>query len=353
MITRARAAVFCLLILGCWAVPLQAQVLGSITMKDGSIIHGEIVNMTDGKLRLKAAFGAGEPFEIKWADVTQIATGQPVTLILEDGTSIKGTIQKTEPGTLEIAADPVSIAIPILLSSVTAINAPTSKAVAFRANVSAAAKVSEGNTEDKQVNLLSNFHARSKNLRLTAEARWFYAEERGKVTDRNAFATQKLDIFVTQRWYGYVGALFEQDTFDDLDLRSTVTIGPGYELIEEGDFERPYLNKMTLSGDAGFGFFSENRKLAEDVTHAVFRWGMNFNWPVTATVTIFHTQQGFPNAQDPNDLYINTSQGIRFGVWRGLEVGLQVIYKYDNAPPPNTQKGDLKGLLTVGWNLDW
>ncbi len=309
--------------------------------------------MVDGTLRLKAPFGAGDPFDIKWAEVTQLTTSQPVTFVLTDGTSLKGTAQKGEPGVLQLRVEPLTIPILIQLTAITAINPPQKKAVTFLAKATLGGKLSSGNTDDKQINFLGGFSARSERLRLNIDVRWFYAEDDGNVTDRNAFGNLKLDAFATKRWYGYLGTLFEQDTFDDLDLRSSVTAGPGYQFIDKGDFTSPYFNKMELSVDVGVGFFSENRKLGTDVTHATGRWGISFNWPVGGGIRIFHVHQGFPNLEDTGDYYINTLQGIAFDVWKGLTISLQAIYKYDNAPPAVTGKSDFKGLLTIGYEREF
>jgi len=334
------------------AAQLHAETLGSITLSNGSIIYGDIVDMVDGTLRLKAPFGSGDPFAIQWAEVTQLATSQPVTFVLRDGTSIKGTAEEGEPGVLQVRVEPLTLPIQIQMAVITAINPPRKKTVTFLAKAHFGGKLSSGNTDDKQINFLGGFGARSERFRFNLDIRWFYGEEDGNVTDRNAFANMKLDAFVTKRWYGYISTLFEQDTFDDLDLRSSVTVGPGYQFIVPGDFTSPYFNKMDLAGDVGVGFFSENRKIGTDDTHATGRWGINFNWPVAGGVRIFHTHQGFPSLEDPDDFYINTIQGIAVDVWKGLTISLQAIYKYDNSPPPSTGKGDFKGLLTIGYERE-
>ncbi len=335
------------------AAQLHAGVRGSVTLRDGSIIHGEVVDMVEGTLRLRASFGAADPFSIKWAEVTHLATSEPVTFVLTDGTSIKGTAQKGEPGVLQLLAEPLTIQIPIQLAAITAINPPRKRPLTFRANANFGGKLSEGNTVDRQINFLGKFGIRSEQLRLNIDIRWFYAEEDGSVTDRNGFGTMKLDAFVTKRWYGYIGSLSEQDTFDDLDLRSTLTSGPGYDLIHQGDFTSPYFNQMELSVDVGFGFFSENRKMGEDDTHSTGRWGMSFSWPVVSGIRIFHEHQGFPSLEDTTDYYINALQGVAFEVWKGLSLALQTIYKYDNAAPAGTGKSDFKALLTIGYDLEF
>lgn len=54
--------------------------LGKITLKDGSQIYGEIVEMTEGKIQVKPLFHEGEdPITIKWSEVMEIDTEDPMS----------------------------------------------------------------------------------------------------------------------------------------------------------------------------------------------------------------------------------------------------------------------------------
>ncbi len=45
-------------------------VIGKIMPKDGSQLYGEILEMSDGILKAKAAFSTGKPIPITWPEVT-------------------------------------------------------------------------------------------------------------------------------------------------------------------------------------------------------------------------------------------------------------------------------------------
>ncbi len=347
MIRRWVFFLFCLIF---WAPdPSFGGVLSSIIMKDGSIIHGDIIQMVKGQLQVEAPFGVGAPFLLKWEEVQNIATSQSVTLILVDGTSINGTVEKGEPGELRLASKPLVMTIPISLSTVTAINPPPKKPVRYQANIDFGGKFSSGNTVNKQANLLSKFSARSERLRLSLEGRFFYAEDNDSVTDRNTFGSGQIDFFMTKRTYLYLSFLLEQDTFEDLNLRTSVSAGSGYQFIDKGDYASSYFREMELSGDVGLGFFNEDRKIGEDDNFFVWRWSVNWDWPVLENVSFFHRHQGFPSVEDTSDFYINSIQGFRFGLWKGLNLSIQINLKYDNTPPPGTGSSDVKGVVAIGY----
>ncbi len=86
-----------------------------------------------------------------------------------------------------------------------------------------------------------------------------------------------MDFFVTKRFYVYTGVMFEQDTFQDLNLRSSVFAGPGYQFIDEGDYASPYLSKLQLHGGVGLGYFNEDFKRSEDFNYFTGRWAVNLH----------------------------------------------------------------------------
>ena len=331
---------------------LHAGVLGSVILKDGSIIHGEIVDMVEGKLQVKAAFGADKPFLIKWDEVVNIATSQPIVLVLGDDVKVTGTVEKGDLGTLRLTSKPLSEPIVIELASVTGINPAPLVPVKFKINLNLGTKFSSGNTDDAQINLLSGFVARSERLRLILDARYFYAEENDRVTDRNAFGTMDLNFFMTERLYWFLAVLMQQDTFDDLDLRTALTTGPGYQFIEKGDFSSQYLTNMTLQGDLGVGYLWENRKIDEDNDNGVYRWSLRWEWEPIKKLTIFHQQQGFPEVGDLSNYYLNTLQGIRFDIWKGISISGQVQWSYDNEPAEGSQKADTTVFFAIGYNYE-
>jgi putative salt-induced outer membrane protein YdiY len=345
---------FCVFVLMSCVVPsfLYAEVLGSIILKDGSIIHGNIVEMSEGTLTVKAAYGAGDPFLIKWGEVVNIATSQPVTFILDDGSSLIGAAEKADLGEVRIKTGTLTLPIPVALASVKAINPTKKPPVKFEANFNFGSKISSGNTDDAQVNLLGGFIARSERLRLILDARYFYAEESNSVTDRNAFGTMDFNFFMIKRLYAFLAVLMQQDTFDDLELRTAVTAGPGYQFIEKGDYANPYLSMMSLQADVGAGFVNEDRKIGEDDNHGVLRESLRWEWEVIPKLSIFHRHQIYPEMSDFNNYIINSLQGIRFNVYKGLSVSGQVQWNYDNKPADDSKKGDTTIFLTLGYNYE-
>lgn len=335
-----------------WPALGLAEPVVKVTLKDGSQVFGEIIQMTGGLLTLKTIFHEGDPVKIKWSEVAGIDSEEGLTFVLTNGTILYGTPVLTQPGTLGVQTEMLPEPLAVEVDLVAAVNPPPKKAVTYTGNVNFGGSKTTGNTKIQNISLVGEFIARSERLRLSMLGRYLYGENNGELVARNAFGTIKLDFFVTQRFFMNVGALFEQDTFQDLNLRTMLFSGPGYQFIEKGDFSSTYFEKMQLSGELGVGFYNEDFKIAEDQSSVSGRWAVNFDWPVTPTVTIFHQHQGFTAVEEPSDFYINSQQGIRLKVWGNLISSFQVNWRYDNTPSPGFKNTDIQYLLTIGYAFE-
>ncbi len=334
----------CLVPIGAMAEPT-----GKITLKDGSELYVEILEMTDGFITVTTLFHDGDPIKIKWSEVVGLTSEEPVTVVTNGGTVLKGKPSMVAPGTLGITTDMLGEPIPVTVESVMAVNPPIKQAVVYSGNINFGASIITGNTRSKNYSFLGELIARSERLRLTILGRYLNGEADGVLNARNAFGTIKLDFFITKRFYAYAGALFEQDTFQDLNLRTSIFTGPGYQVIDVGDFSSPYLHHMQLSVEAGLGFFNEDFKLASDRNNVTGRWAVNFNWPVLPTLELFHQHQGYPSIEKKKDYYITSQQGLRWTMLENFISTLQYNWRYDNTPAPGTKKSDKQILLTVGY----
>ena len=334
------------------APEVQAGMLGQIELKDGSRLLGEIIDMTEGTLKIKAAFSESDPIMIFWKEIIGLSSEEPMTFVLDNGITLNGTSKMEKAGVILVQTTLLKRPLPVNVSSVLAINPPVKKAVVYTGNVNFGGSINSGNTKLKNGSFLGELVARSERLRLTVLGRWIYGEEGSRLIARNTFGTIKLDFFITERFYAYTSAIFEQDTFQDLQLRTSINAGPGYQFIDKGDFSSPYFKKMQLSGEIGLGFFNEDFKVAADQSFVSGRWAIDFLWPVLPTVTLFHQHQGFPSFESTSDFYVTSQQGIRLKIWENFISSLQVNWRFDNTPAAGSKKSDFLYLLTLGYSFE-
>jgi hypothetical protein len=102
-----------------------------VTLKDGSVIYGEIVDMMNGELFIKTAFGVGDIVKVKWASVAKLTVTHPLPFHLKEGTVLVGTAEEGEGGTMIVKAEPLAGSLSVPLDSVISINPLVQPAVVY------------------------------------------------------------------------------------------------------------------------------------------------------------------------------------------------------------------------------
>jgi putative salt-induced outer membrane protein YdiY len=314
-----------------------------VTMANGDVITGEILTLDGGKLKVKTPYNA--ELELDWASVKSIRSDVPVELVLEDERHVKGTLETSPDGTLQVVTEaegPVLIGAPSL---VTGMNPPEVKWINYTGDVLAGASYLTGNTETTSLNLSGKFIARTKRHRGTLRAGWYYAETENIVTARRLTGSAKYDFFATEKLYIYLNGLFESDEFKDLDLRSTIGPGVGYQFFDN--------DRLKLAAEAGYSYVNENFKVAPDNDYSSARWSVDFNWDIVPKkIALFHFNEGYLSVEDTSDMSVYTEQGLRFNVWKNFGTTFQANITYDNNPSPGADKTDTALIFGLTYTYD-
>ena len=71
--------------------PVAPTPLDVVTLRDGSVLYGEVVEMADGVLYIKTAAAADNLVKIKWVNVSKLAINHPIPFHLKEGSVLIGT----------------------------------------------------------------------------------------------------------------------------------------------------------------------------------------------------------------------------------------------------------------------
>ena len=333
----------CVAILLGLAAPATAD---EVLLKNGDRITGEITVLKGGELHVKVPY-SGETVKVKWDSIQAVSSDKPLTLRMTDGSEIKGTLEITEDGFMRIVSEATDPVVVRDLGSVQEINVPS---ITYRGNVSAGAGYTTGNTETVSANLDGLFVARSKRQRLTLRADWNYAEDKGEESAKNASGSIKYDFFPLEKFYTYVNSSLEYDRFQDLNLRSTVGAGLGYQFFET--------SRTDLSGELGVSYVNEDfRPTPEDPDpdrgYAAGRWSVNLDYKVIpGKINLFHFHEGYFGFEDLSNLVIRSRQGVRFALLKGFFTSFQVNVDFNNAPVGTNRKADTALIFGLGYAFD-
>ena len=332
--------------------PVAPGPLDMVTLKDGGVLYGEVLEMSGGVLYVKTAAAADEIVKIKWASVSRLAINHPIPFHLKEGTVLIGTATEGPDGTIHVRAEPLKGTMEVPMESITALNPLIQAPVIYSGSLTGGYSQTTGNSHLKNASLLGDFVARSEQLRLSINGRYVYGDNANTLTARNARGTIKLDFFITKRFYWFASAYFENDRFQDLKMRTALASGPGYQFIERGDLSG-ILKDMTFYTEAGIAYFNEDFRTADDQSSLRARVSMKWNWPFfDDRITLYHFNEFFPSLQNSSDYFLTMDNGVRFKIWDGFVSGLQVTTRYNSRPAPGTGDTDNLFLWTLGYNFD-
>lgn len=276
MNTQPNLARFCVatVIACCALASLHADV---IETKNGARIVGEVVKISDGTITVKTDY-AGE-LAIKQGEVTGITTDKEITVRLESGTVLQGTLS-TEAGSLKITGGDGQLSTNV--EKVAATWAPGGedpRISALRRNWSYEAAVDitgkTGNSE--QIGTAVSARATLKTPEDTLQ--FYTAYDRQVVDDEKSADQFKAGVDYQNNFSGkkswYVRDEGGFDRVKDIDLYNVAAFGVGYDLIKEAK------HLLTVRTGLSYRYEGYGNPATEDVSSAGLDLGLNHEWEFT------------------------------------------------------------------------
>lgn len=333
-------------LLALFALPLLLATAGAadeVELKDGSKIIGTIVDMNDDSLAIEGG-SAGE-ISIPFSNVRSIRTDTVHTIVLEDGTTVTGRFTLTDTGNPNISGEGGSTEVDY--GRIAVINpAPEAEKKKWSGAVTLSGKIVDGNSQTKSATANLDMTRRGEDDRFNVRADWNYAEDDGDVSQRNAKGRAKYDYFFTEHLFGYVNGSLEGDEFADLNLRSTIGVGAGYQFIETDTYK--YFE------EAGLSYVDEDFDMAEDGDFTAARFSGKFDWVIRPDkITFFHFHEVLWDLDDTDDVLVDTQTGVRLTVIANFFASFQVNYKWDNVPAAGAERKDTEYLVGLGYSFEF
>ena len=315
-----------------------------VTTRSGDRLSGKIVDLQGEVLTLKTAYAGKIP--IKWAEVAAIQTDEPVRFKLRDGTLMSATARPGEgEATAVLKSGEIITTAPIALADIAWINPPpevTGEGVSVSGHVNVGLTANRGNTDNSQLLYDVETVARGVDNRFTLGAAGEQKEEDSEETARRNRAWLKYDQFVSEKWYAYANGEFEEDRFKDLNLRTTLGVGSGYQFFES--------KERNLSLEGGLTYVNDDYEQAEDDSYAAGRWAVRFDQFLFGSGTqFFHQNEGLVSMEDPGDLTWRAQTGLRFPLIERLNATLQYNIDWRNNPPADKEGTDSSYIMSVGY----
>ena len=314
-----------------------------VILNNGDRITGSIVALEGGKLTLTSPY-AGK-LTLPWPEVAQVQSEDKVRVQLADGTLLNGRLLVSPDGQARVKVGELVETAPFPLTQVSALNPPLDRhkvKLSGRANLGGT--YSQGNTEEKTLHANGEVVARTPTNRYTLGAELNESTKDGTETASNWRMQTKYDHFLAEKNYLYALANMEHDGQADLNLRTTLGLGAGRQIIESKD--------RNLAAECGVSYVNEDYALAPDQDFPSLRAALKYDQLFWGDrLQFFHVSDLLMSLSDSSDYLIKTRTGLRVPVGKGLNFTGQVNMDYDNTPAPGKDTTDSALVFSVGYGF--
>lgn len=328
------------LVFSLFSAPAMAA---SVVLENGDRLTGEIIKLSDNILTFKSPL-YGE-VKLPWKKVTALTSDDGVVVQLKNGSTAKGRVALSPQGDLVIDQGDLGRSKPLKKADVALFNPPpvdTSVKYSGRANLGGV--FNRGNSEDDALNLDAEFIARTPESRYTVATEVNEAESAGVTTTSNRFLLTQYDAFLSQKDYVFVNAKAEQDKLADLNLRTSLGGGYGYQFLET--------EIAKMSAEVGLAYINEDYEIAPDESFPSLNLGLNYERKFWDKRLVFFNNNNLSvSLEDTADALFKTKVGLRVPIVENVNVATQVNVDYDNMPPPGVEKTDTSLVFSVGYGF--
>ncbi len=214
-----------------------------------------------------------------------------------------------------------------------------------RGDVVLALEDASGNSDITKYDINSRTELRYLDTRHTIGLRYQDESADGDKTRESWLGSYQYDQFLTEQWFATGNASYENDKFRELDQRTSLGLGMGYQFLET-----PYFD---LLGKGTLNYVNEDFTTGVSNSRPAFLWNLDFAWRVDGEgVELFHRHALLQSFEQGRDYEINSLTGFRYPINGKLSSVIQLEYNYDNLPAKDTvEKIDRK--WSVGVNYAW
>ncbi|MEH6581998.1 MAG: DUF481 domain-containing protein [Halioglobus sp.] len=214
-----------------------------------------------------------------------------------------------------------------------------------KGNLIIAAEDSSGNNNITKYNIQARSELRYIESRHTIAL--LYEEESVEtLTTKNKWTTSyQYDQFFTQQWFATGNAFYQEDEFREIDQRTSVGLGMGYQFLETTYFN--LLAKGTVN------YVDEQFSNGVDRTTPAFLWNLDFVWRFNETgMEFYHRHAILQSFDSSEDWEVTMVTGFKYPINGHFSSVIQLDYDYDNLPAED-QVDSKDKKWSIGLNYDW
>jgi len=194
-----------------------------------------------------------------------------------------------------------------------------------------------GNTDRSALRLGADAVRRSDQDRFSMRFLYDISIEKDLLSSRSIYGALKYDYFFTKKLYGYLGVELLNDKFKDLNLRTVVGPGLGYQIWDQPS--------KALAVEAGLSYFSEDYKIGKDKSWITARLAANYRHKITDTIMFTNNLILYPSLENISDFSLRNEAAIATSLGSGWSLKLANILEFNNAPANGTKNTDSNFMI--------
>lgn len=328
--------------LACFVGGVSADTVRTVA---GDILHGDALRLDKGKGTLKSPTLGNVNFP---ADKLQsVTTEKPVTVTFSNDARLVGRIIEAGNGLMRIVPEEGGASTPFVMVDVTAIGARLPGPVVrpewkTSGNVNVGMTSSSGNKDARLIHADGKLTARRGRTRYNARAELNFRREDGEELANDALLKVKHDYFIRKKWFLYTSAGFEHDTAKELNLRTDLGTGAGYQIVDTA--------RAAVSVEGGVSYVIDDFAEGEDSSYGALRWSSDLRYdPVLKKLSLFHFHELLGAVTSSDGMVARTRTGARYFMGNGFITTAQVKFDWDSDPAPGEEESDTTWMLTLGY----
>lgn len=312
-----------------------------IILQNGDRLTGKVTRMEDSTLILETVYSA--PVEIKRSKIRKISIDRSVTLHLSGGEVLKGALKSTGDERLVVESSDEREGTSVAWDRITAINPTPVPKARWKGNINAGAGIQTGNTDRKYASLAAEANRKTETDRFGIRFLYNYAEEDDEVSERNTYGAAKYDYFFTKRYFGYLSVEMLRDRFKNLNLRTVVGPGAGYQIWDD--------QVKFLLVEAGLSYFSEDRSEGEDEDWLTGRLAGSIRYHFNKSVEARDDLIIYPNLEQGGEFQLRNEAALITKMNAYLSLRITSIYEHDSDPGEDVAEDDWQWILALQYDF--
>lgn len=312
-----------------------------VILMNGDRLSGKIIDIKDGILTLET--GYSEPVKLKFEAVQQMSSTEPVELHLNDGEVLKGKITTSTDRQAAVAAGPGREAVSVAFDNIAALNPPPKKPVTWMGNITLGGNLQDGNTDSMNFSAGALAVRRSENDRFLINVLYNKTENNGESTAENTYGQLKYDYFLNPKWYLYLNIDMLSDEFKDINFRTSVGPGFGYQIWEE--------EGRALGLEAGLSYTNEDMDQGEDTDWLAARLAVNFLYKLFDRIVFTDQFVIYPNLDDTGEYTLRNEAALVTDIGASWAFKLSNIWERNSNPGPDLERDDFTWILGLQYSF--